>query len=245
MPKTLFVHEMAGRDCGWLTASTARRCYDTAALLRQRLSSEDPPEDLAKLSPERFDVHAVYVPEMKIGSPESIKKEAERLRAVLAKQDVVNVFVAEGLGLADLAAATAPETEDGEPPPSVRDALGRPAVKYGKRKPVERFVEQLAKEVGAEVTHYLRAADYARAMECNEADRSLIKATATLACQKAPLRQPGIVALDEDALEIWRLRLVEVERLKPAKQFDMAKISWFSEMLKGIGQPETTAVDLN
>mmetsp|Transcript_60624 Transcript_60624/g.120011 ORF Transcript_60624/g.120011 Transcript_60624/m.120011 type:complete len:525 (-) Transcript_60624:219-1793(-) len=237
LPKTLVVHEMAGRDCGWLTASTARRCLDTAALLRSRFASGDPPDELAKLSPDRFDVHAIYLPEMKIGDID-LPGEAERLRAVLDKQNVVNVFVAEGLGIAELAADTLPPTAEGEPLPSFRDAIGRvdPAVKLGRRSPAERFVEALAKAVGAEVTHYLRAADYARAMECNEADRSLIAASATLAVQKAGLRQPGVVALDEDALEIWRLRLVELERLKQAKPFDV-KLPWFAQMLESIGQP--------
>ena len=44
-------------------------------------------------------------------------------------------------------------------------------------------------QVGAEETHYFRSADYARAMECNDADRRLIAATATLAVQKATQRQ--------------------------------------------------------
>ena len=44
-------------------------------------------------------------------------------------------------------------------------------------------------QVGAEETHYFRSADYARAMECNDADRRLVAATATLAVQKALQRQ--------------------------------------------------------
>jgi len=235
-PKALVVREMAGRDCGWLTASTARRCHDTAALLREEFAKGTPPEGLTRLTTaERFEVHAVYVPEMSMEAID-IGKEAARLKAVLAEHSVVNVFIADGLGIKELASQTMPATE-GEPPPSFRDAIGRvdPSIKLGRRSPAERFVEALSKQVGAEETHYFRSADYTRAMECNDADRRLVAATATLAVQKALQRQAGLVGLDEDAIDPWRLRLIELERLKPAKPFDRG-LGWFVEMMEQIGQ---------
>ena len=63
-PKMMIVHEVMGRDCGWLTAATA-------AKYRERLA-ERPLLPMIGLTAERLDVHAVYVPEMAI----DLEKEA-------------------------------------------------------------------------------------------------------------------------------------------------------------------------
>ena len=50
----LIVHEVMGRNCGWLTAATAR-AYRSLLNVDQFLEAITPKQ--------QFDVHAVYVPE--------------------------------------------------------------------------------------------------------------------------------------------------------------------------------------
>ena len=86
-PRMMIVHEVMGRDCGWLTAATA-------AKYRERLK-ERPILPMIGVTQTRLDVHGVYVPELSV----NIEKEAERLRAILDANDNVNVFISEGAGV--------------------------------------------------------------------------------------------------------------------------------------------------
>ena len=79
----MIVHEVMGRDCGWLTAATA-------AKYRERLS-ERMLLDAIGVTKMRLDVHAVYIPEV----PVDIQAEAQRLKAILDKTDNVNIFISE------------------------------------------------------------------------------------------------------------------------------------------------------
>ena len=64
-PRMLIIHEVMGRNCGWLTAYTARMYRDNL----QRLEFL-PGIGLTK---ERKDIHAVFVPEMEIDIPAEAK----------------------------------------------------------------------------------------------------------------------------------------------------------------------------
>jgi len=63
-PRMLIVHEVMGRNCGWLTAYTAE-------VYRERLAKLDFLPQIG-LSKDRKDVHAVFVPEMEINLGKSI-----------------------------------------------------------------------------------------------------------------------------------------------------------------------------
>ena len=86
-PRMLIVHEVMGRNCGWLTAYTAK-------LYRSRLDRKKFVPSLG-LTRDRRDIHGVYVPEMAF----DIAAEAQRLRKVMDEHDCVNVFVSEGAGV--------------------------------------------------------------------------------------------------------------------------------------------------
>ena len=86
-PRMLIVHEVMGRNCGWLTAATA-------AKYREMLDELDfLPE--TGLSRERKEIHGVYIPEMQF----DLEQEAARLRAVMDDLDCVNIFISEGAGV--------------------------------------------------------------------------------------------------------------------------------------------------
>ncbi len=221
-PRMLIVHEVMGRNCGWLTAATARIYMDT-------INDFDfvPEIGLAK---ERFDVHGLYIPEMSI----DLDAEAARLKAIMDDHDGVNIFVSEGAGVSDIVKKM--EAEGQEVP---RDAFGH--VKLDAVNPGKYFAEQFAKKMGAEKVLVQKSGYYARAAAANDDDLRLIKSCVDLAVECALRREGGVIGHDEDNQNI--LRAIEFERIKGGKPFD-TDLEWFDELLAEIGQPKGNRVEV-
>lgn len=215
-PRMLIVHEVMGRNCGWLTAATA------AAYRRRMDATHYLPE--FGLTRDREDVHAVYVPEMTFDS----KAEAERLRAIMDKNDGVNIFVSEGACLdviiAELEAA-------GETVP--RDAFGHP--RLDKVNVGSWFAERFSRLLGAEKTMVQKSGYYSRAAAPNAQDKELIQACAKKAVECALAGVGGVIGEDEN--KNGELRACEFTRIKGGKPFDI-DAPWFVAMLQAIGQPK-------
>src|SRR5690554_5055358 len=88
--RMLIVHEVMGRHCGWLTAAAA-------AEYRRWLDTQEWVPSIG-LSRERWDIHAVYVPEMSI----DLDAEAARLKDVVDRIGNVNIFLSEGAGMHEI-----------------------------------------------------------------------------------------------------------------------------------------------
>ena len=158
-PRMLIVHEVMGRNCGWLTAATAvayRKLMDGLHYL---------PE--FGLTRDREEVHAVYVPEMAFDA----KAEAARLRKVMDKNDCVNIFVSEGACLESIIAEL--ESKGEEVP---RDAFGH--ARLDKVNVGNWFAKQFGDMLGAEKTMVQKSGYYSRAAAPNAKDKALIQACA-------------------------------------------------------------------
>ncbi len=221
-PRMLIIHEVMGRNCGWLTAATA-------AKYRERLDHLNfLPE--AGLSRERRDVHGVYVPEMHF----DLKLEAQRLRAIMDEIDCVNLFISEGAGVETIVQ----EMESrGENVP--KDAFGH--YKLDAVNPGKWFGEQFAKMLGAEKTLVQKSGYFSRAARANAADIALIAGCAGKAVQCALAGQGGVIGQDEERGD--ELRAIEFSRIKGGKPFDTG-VAWFSDLLSSIGQPKGSVVHL-
>lgn len=213
-PRMLIVHEVMGRNCGWLTAATA-------AEYRKLLDREEWLPGLG-LSRESYDIHAVFVPEMEI----DLAAEAERLRTVMDTVDNVNIFISEGAGVDAIVAEM--QAKGQEVP---RDAFGH--IKLDAVNPGKWFGEQFAQMLGAEKTLVQKSGYFARASASNVEDIRLIKSCVDLAVECALRREPGVIGHDEDNGNV--LRAIEFPRIKGGKPFDI-DTPWFVELLKTIGQ---------
>ncbi len=213
-PRMLIVHEVMGRNCGYLTAATAhayRKMLDETEFL--------PGIGLSRV---RRDIHAVYVPELVF----DVKSEAERLRKIMDETGNVNIFVSEGAGVETIMKEM--EARGEEIP---RDAFGHP--RLDKINPGAWFAKQFAEMLGAEKTLVQKSGYYSRAAASNEADRSLIIKCANKAVDCALEGIGGVVGQDEDRGD--EIRACEFERIKGGKPFNTSQ-PWFTEMLKAIGQ---------
>lgn len=222
-PRMLIVHEVMGRNCGWLTAATARA-------YRELLDARDWLPELG-LSRASYEVHAVFVPEMAI----DLEAEAARLRQVMDEVDCVNIFVSEGAGVEAIVAEM--QAKGQEVP---RDAFGH--IKLDAVNPGKWFGEQFAQMVGAEKTLVQKSGYFARASAANVQDMRLIKSCADLAVECALKRESGLIGHDEDQSDV--LRAIEFPRIKGGKPFNI-DTPWFAQMLAEIDQPKGELVHVS
>lgn len=222
-PRMLIVHEVMGRNCGWLTAATA-------AEYRKLLDQMDFVPEIG-LSRARKEVHAVFVPEMDI----DLEKEAERLKAVMDETDCVNLFISEGAGVENIVKQM---ESKGESVP--RDAFGH--IKLDAVNPGAWFGKQFAAMLGAEKTLVQKSGYYSRAAPSNAADIDLIRRCAHLAADCALRRETGVVGEDEERGD--ELRAIEFDRIKGGKPFDIDQ-PWFGDLLDAIGQPKGPKVEVS
>ena len=221
-PRMLIIHEVMGRNCGWLTAATAVDYHELIAKM--------PFVPELGLSQQRREVHGIYIPEMAL----DIKSEAARLRKIMDQYDCVNLFISEGACVPSIVAEL--ESRGEEVP---RDAFGH--VRLDKVNVGAWFSKQFATLLGAEMTLVQKSGYYSRAAAANAADRKLIKRCAVKAVQCAFAGEGGVVGEDEDRGN--QLRAIEFERIKGGKPFDI-KSKWFVKLLKEIGQPLGQAVEV-
>jgi pyrophosphate--fructose-6-phosphate 1-phosphotransferase len=219
-PRMLIIHEVMGRNCGWLTAATADA-------YRKGLDALDWADPIG-LSEIRKDVHAIYIPEMDV----DIQAEAKRLKAVMDTHDNVNIFISEGAGVETIIKEM--EAAGEEVP---RDAFGH--VKLDTVNPGKWFGKQFAEMLDAEKVLVQKSGYYARAAAANVEDIRLIKSCTDLAVDCAVVRESGVVGHDEDDRNI--LRAIEFPRIAGGKPFNIDE-PWFEELLEAIGQTKGTKI---
>ncbi|MCA0336996.1 MAG: pyrophosphate--fructose-6-phosphate 1-phosphotransferase [Actinobacteria bacterium] len=213
-PRMLIVHEVMGRNCGWLTAETARRYHGwvTEQQLVEGFGND----------PRCWDVHAVYVPEDHI----DLQAEAARLKGVMDELGCVNIFLSEGAGVADIVEEMKAR---GEEVPI--DPFGH--VQIDKVNPGAWFAKQFAELVGAEKTMVQKSGYFSRSAPANDEDLALIKRCTELAVDAALAGTSGVVGQDEEQGD--ELRAIEFPRIKGHKKFDTS-VAWFTELKASLGQ---------
>ncbi len=214
--RQLIIHEVMGRHCGWLTARAAYEYH-------QSLHRYDwLPEAL--LHQLRWDVDAVWVPEMDI----DLEAEIERLNKMMDEHDSVNIFLSEGAGLDVIIEEMKIQGMEPE-----KDAFGHyrlDDVNVGKW-----FGAQLKDKLGAEKLLIQKSGYFARSAAPNAEDLELIKASAIQAAESALRGESGVAGLDEE--NEGQMSTIAFPRIRGGKPFDIDE-SWFTTLLEEIGQPK-------
>jgi len=212
--RQLIIHEVMGRHCGWLTAGTAleyRKLLDDNAYLPELF-----------ISKERWDIHAIYIPEIDI----DFQKESIRLREIMDKHDCVNIFLSEGAGMDTIVR----EIEGrGEEVP--RDAFGH--VRLDDINPGQWFAKQFSEALGADKTLIQKSGYFARSAKPGSRDLDLLKKSAFMAAEFALNKQSGLVGLDDN--NGGELGLIDLQLIEGGKEFDTSQ-PWFQDLLIAIGQ---------
>lgn len=213
-PKTLVVHEVMGRHCGWLTAATARAYI-------QKTAGQEYVDGLM-MDKALKSIDGLYLPELAF----DLQAEAERLRKVMEKNGFVTLFVSEG---ACLDAIVAEREAAGET--VKRDAFGH--VKIDTINVGNWFSKQFASLLGAERAMVQKSGYYARSAPANGDDLRLIQSMVDLAVESALNKVSGVTGHDEG--QNGKLRTIEFPRIKGGKHFDTGA-KWFAQVMDTIGQ---------
>jgi len=213
-PRMLIVHEVMGRACGWLTAAAAMK-------YRQWLDTQDWVPEIG-LSKERWDVHAVYVPE----APIDLDAEAARLKHIMDTQGNVNIFLSEGAGVPEIIKEIEESGGTVE-----RDPFGH--VKLDTINPGNWFAKQFGQRLGAEKVMVQKSGYFSRSARANAEDLRLIKSMTDFAVESALRGESGVIGHDEE--HGGRLRAIEFPRIAGHKPFDVTT-PWYTQMVADIGQ---------
>lgn len=213
-PRMLIIHEVMGRACGYLTAEAAR--YYQQWHSRQQWLPQ------IGLSAEKWDVHAVFLPELKL----DIDAEAARLRTVMDEVGNVNIFLSEGAGIPEIVAEMQARGEEPE-----KDPFGH--VKLDTINPGQWFAKQFAEKLGAEKVMVQKSGYFSRSAKANTDDLRLIKSMTDLAVQVALEGGSGLIGHDEEQGDV--LRAIEFSRVAGHKAFDVSQ-PWFHEVMERTGQ---------
>ena len=213
-PRMLIIHEIMGRACGYLTAQAAE-------YYQQWHSQQEWLPGIGHTA-ERWDVHAVFLPEMAL----DIDGEAERLKTIMDEHGCVNIFLSEGAGIPEIIAEMESRGETPE-----KDPFGH--VKLDKINPGQWFAGQFAEKLGAEKVMVQKSGYFSRSAKANAEDLRLIKSMTDLAVQVSLEGGSGVIGHDEDNGNV--LRAIEFDRIAGHKAFDISQ-QWFGDVMDRIGQ---------
>ena len=213
-PRMLIVHEVMGRHCGWLTAAAA-------ADYRGWLDEQQWNPSLG-LTRERWDVHAVFLPELKL----DMKAEAARLRGIMDEIGNVNIFLSEGAGVPEIVAELEAAGEEVQ------------RVKLDTINPGAWFAKQFAELIGAEKTMVQKSGYFSRSAAASSTDLELIASMTELAVDTAIAGDSGVIGHDEENGD--QLSAIAFPRIAGGKAFDISQ-SWFTDLLADLGQPVAAA----
>lgn len=212
--RQLIIHEVMGRHCGWLTAYTAKE-------YRERLGKRTfLPEIL--IEKKRWDVDAVYIPEMDL----DFDRECERLLERMDEKDCINIFLSEGAGTQTIVREMEAAGESVQ-----RDAFGHVALET--LNPGQWFAKQFTARLKADKVLVQKSGYFARSAAPNGQDLDLIKRSGAMGAELALNGESGVVGLDEDNNS--ELTLINFERIKGGKPFNTGQ-EWFQDLLKDMGQ---------
>ena len=214
-PRMLIVHEVMGRACGWLTAAASMK-------YRQWLDTCEWVPGIG-LTKDRWDIHAVYVPEMKY----DLDAEAVRLKATMDTIGNVNIFLSEGAGVPEIVQEMEEAGQEVK-----RDPFGH--VMLDTINPGLWFAQQFADRIGAEKVMVQKSGYFSRSARANSEDLRLIASMTDYAVDCALRGEAGVVGHDEE--DGGRLKAIPFPRIAGHKPFDVTT-PWFTELLADIGQP--------
>ena len=211
--RQLIIHEIMGRNCGWLTAATAYK-------YRERLKKKHFIDEI-KLLKKKWDIHSIFVPENKI----KFDKECSRLNKIMDKYDCVNIFLSEGAGY-DLIIKEAKDSKKN----ILYDAFGH--VRLDDLNAGKWFAKKFGEKLNANKILIQKSGYFSRSAKANENDLKLIFSFCDYAVKSAKNNISGVIGVDEDNN---KLSCINFDRIKGGKPFDTS-VDWYKNMIKEINK---------
>ena len=212
--RQLIIHEVMGRNCGWLTA------YSAFLYRKNFLSQMDFLKDL-NLEKKQWDVHAIYIPEDSF----DLETESIRLNKIMNDYDCVNIFLSEGAGIDNIVKEKEKNNQIIK-----RDAFGH--IRLDELNPGKWYASYFKKHLKADKVLVQKSGYFSRSAAPNSKDLELIFSHADFAVKQAMLGNSGVVGIDEKEDEI---SCIDFSRIKGHKPFNV-NLDWYIDLKKQIGQ---------
>ena len=212
--RQLIIHEVMGRNCGWLTA------YSAFLYRKNFLSQMDFLKDL-NLEKKQWDVHAIYIPEDSF----DLETESIRLNKIMNDYDCVNIFLSEGAGIDNIIKEKEKNNQRIK-----RDAFGH--IRLDELNPGKWYASYFKKHLKADKVLVQKSGYFSRSAAPNSKDLELIFSHADFAVKQAMLGNSGVVGIDEKEDDI---SCIDFSRIKGHKPFNIS-LDWYIDLKKQIGQ---------
>ena len=211
--RQLIIHEVMGRNCGWLTA------YSSFVYKKSLKNQVFFPE--INLIKEKWDIHAIYIPELKF----NLNNEVLRLQKIMDNFDCVNIFLSEGAGIQNIINEKKNNGEEIK-----TDAFGH--YRLDDINPGKWYADYFKKKLKCNKVLVQKSGYFARSAKPNIDDIALIKNHAKLAVKCALDKCSGVIGLHDDNNE---LMCIDFENIKGGKPFDSNQ-KWFLDILSDYNQ---------
>ena len=211
--RQLIIHEVMGRNCGWLTAYSAY-------LYRKKIDNKRFfPEIL--LDKEKWDIHAIYIPELEF----NLSAEVRRLNKIMDKYDCVNIFLSEGAGINNILNEMKVNSKEIK-----YDAFGH--VRLDEINPGKWFANYFKSKLNCDKILVQKSGYFSRSSSPNTEDIKLIDSYSKKAVESSLKSISGVVGISDESNLV---ECINFNRIKGGKSFDIT-LDWFNQLLRDIGQ---------
>ena len=212
--RQLIIHEVMGRNCGWLTAYSAY-LYRKNHLKTMHFIPE------ININKDKWDIHAIYIPELQF----NLNKESNRLLKIMNKYDCVNIFLSEGAGIKNIIDEKKKLGEDIK-----KDAFGH--VRLDEINPGIWYANYFKNKLQCDKVLVQKSGYFSRSAAPNKEDLNLIFNYSDYAVKMALKSNSGVVGIDETTNKI---SCISFDKIKGNKLFNI-KQDWFKNLLRSIKQ---------
>lgn len=204
----LIIHEVMGRNCGWLTAKSAH-------IYKKRLKNKKFFESV-NLRKEAWDIHSVLIPEIEF----NIEKESFRLKKIMDEFGCVNIFLSEGAGTNIIINEKLKNNIEIK-----KDAFGH--YRLDELNPGKWFAKYFKSKLLADKVLVQKSGYFARSSSPNKEDLDLIFKLCDFAVESAILEKNGVIG--EDVENENKLTCIDFNRIRGDRPFETSS-KWFKEM---------------
>jgi len=209
--RQLIIHEIMGRNCGWLTAYSGY-------LYMQDLMNMNFFNEIG-LSREKWSIHGLYIPEIKF----NLKDESIRLNKIMNKYDCVNIFLSEGAGIENIINEMKNNNDD-----IPIDAFGH--IRLDEINPGQWYAEYFKEKLDCDKILVQKSGYFSRSSSPSSEDMKLIEDHAKNAVKYAISENSGVVGIDDDT---GKLNCISFKRIKGGKPFNV-NYGWFKILIENI-----------
>ena len=212
----LIIHEIMGRNSGWLAAKTADYYCNIAEEKKQKIKIAD---SLAFYNPKRFDIHGLYIPETLV----SFDDEIDRLQRIIKDIGCINIFVSEGAFIKEISRQV---ESDGSL--IDKDAFGH--IKLDSINTGKWLSDIISKDIEIDRVLIQKSGYFSRSSAPNKSDLDYIFKVCDFAFDNALKSNSGVVGEDERTGE---LSCIDFNEIRGDKGLDINS-KWFLDLVSRI-----------